>query len=109
MRVEIKIEQELAEPYAVLHVPKLTAEVSAIAESLEGVSDASDVLAAKKDGKAYVIEAEQVELIRTGNENALIKLWLSKRTGTHEIECRLYAISAVRRVFTHYDIMRSLP
>jgi DNA replication and repair protein RecF len=26
-----------------------------------------------------------------GREDALIKLWLSKRTGTHEIECRLHA------------------
>lgn len=65
MRVEIKLDPELPEPYAVLHIPKLTAEIGAIAETLEGMGGAPNLLAARKDGKAYVIEAGQAELIRT--------------------------------------------
>ncbi len=70
--MEIKIDAKLSEPYVNLHVPKLTAEIGAVVELLEGMGGASSLLTAKKDDKAYVIEPGQVELIRTEGGSVML-------------------------------------
>lgn len=65
MRVEIKIEPNSPEPYAVISVPKLTPNVMAAIELLENEQGASALLAAKRDGSTFVLELDNVEIIRT--------------------------------------------
>lgn len=72
MRVEIKIDSELPEPYAILHIPNLTAEIGVIVETLKNMDGAINVLTVKRDGKSYVIEPSQVELIRTEGGNVIL-------------------------------------
>ncbi|MDC7288405.1 LytTR family transcriptional regulator [Blautia schinkii] len=71
MRVELHIESGCEEPYAVLHVAKLSASLQAAIEILEKESQET-VLTAQSEGKLYVIDPERVEVIRTeGRELAL--------------------------------------
>lgn len=64
LRVEIRIEPERSEPYAVLHVPQLTAQVQEVVAYLEAAS-ATEVLAAQKGGSMFVLQPQDVELVRT--------------------------------------------
>jgi len=73
MKVEIKIDSDIPEPIAVIHTPKLTPELMLLVEVLEDGSDKSSLLMAKKDSKIFVIEPEQVEIIRT--EGGELKLY----------------------------------
>ncbi len=48
MRVEIKIDHELTEPYAVLHIAKLTDDVGALLDILENAVGMPSLITAKK-------------------------------------------------------------
>ncbi len=72
MRVEIKIDSELEESYVILHIPRLTADVSALVELLENTDTSPRLLTAKRDDKSYVIGAEQMELIRTEGGSVML-------------------------------------
>ena len=73
MRVEIKIDPDIGEPVAVIHVPKITTELMTLAEALERTAENPSLLFAKNDNKLFVIEPEQVDIIRTEGNN--IKLY----------------------------------
>jgi len=72
MRVEIKIDPEISEVTAVIHAPKMTSELFALVEAFEKPL----LLVAKNDDKVFIIEPEQVDIIRT--EGGEIKLYDSK-------------------------------
>lgn len=72
MRVEIKIDSELAQPYAILHIPKLTTKVGALVELLESAEVSPRLLPAKRGDKSYVIAAENMELIRTESGSVML-------------------------------------
>jgi len=65
MRVEIKIDPNIGEPTVVIHTPKMTPEVMMYVDMFEVIEDKSSLLIAKKDEKLFVIEPEQIEIIRT--------------------------------------------
>jgi DNA-binding LytR/AlgR family response regulator len=72
MRVEIKIDPDIEEHTAVIHVPKMTQELMALVEMLKQTEKPS-LLFAKSNNKLFVIEPEQIDIIRTeGND---IKLY----------------------------------
>jgi DNA-binding LytR/AlgR family response regulator len=76
MKVEIKIDPNIKEPAIVIHAPKITSKLTDLMEAivgLEGVEDKSSFLMAKKDDKLFVIEPEQIEIIRT--EGGDVKLY----------------------------------
>ena len=73
MRVEIKIDTEIGEPIAVIHTPKMTFELMALVETLEQTVEKPSLLFAKNDNKLFVIEPEQIDIIRT--EGSDIKLY----------------------------------
>ncbi|MCL2217082.1 MAG: LytTR family transcriptional regulator [Defluviitaleaceae bacterium] len=73
MKVEIKIDPNIEEPAIVIHAPKITPEVLMWAEMFEGAGDRASLLIAKKNDKLFVIEPEQIEIIRT--EGGDIKLY----------------------------------
>jgi len=73
MRVEIKIDPNIGEPIAVIHTPKLTPELMVLIETLEQADEKPSLLFAKNDNKLFVVEPEQIDIIRTeGND---IKLY----------------------------------
>lgn len=63
MRVELQIDPD-CEPYAVLHIPKLTPSLQAVIDLLERENHQS-VFTAQAEGKIFVIEPEKIEVIRT--------------------------------------------
>lgn len=69
MKVECKISAEYKEPYAVLHINKMTETVAEIISMLEKEHAASLTLAAAKDKKTYFIKPEDISLIRTEGRN----------------------------------------
>ena len=65
MKVECKISAEYKEPYAVLHINKMTDSVGEIISMLEKENANSLTLIAKKDKNTYFIKPEDISLIRT--------------------------------------------
>ena len=73
MQVEIKIDPSIREAIAVIHVPKMTSELMALVEMLEQAEGKPSLLLAKREDKLFVIEPEQIDIIRT--EGSDIKLY----------------------------------
>lgn len=65
MKVECKISADYKEPYAVLHINRMTPAVAKIISLLEKEDTASLTLIATKDRKTYFINPEDISLIRT--------------------------------------------
>lgn len=65
MKVECKISAEYKEPYAVLHINKMTDSVAEIISMLEKENANSLTLIAKKDKNTYFIKPEDISLVRT--------------------------------------------
>ncbi|MDR0460284.1 MAG: LytTR family transcriptional regulator [Nitrososphaerota archaeon] len=64
MRVELKIDPDIAQATAVINAPKVTPELLSLVEMLEGTEDKASLLVAKTDDKFFVIEPDQVDIIR---------------------------------------------
>lgn len=65
MKVECKISTDYKEPYAVLHINKMTRTIAEIISMLEEENADSPTLIAAKDRKTYFIRPEDISLIRT--------------------------------------------
>lgn len=65
MKVECKIGPEYEEPYAVLHLNRMTDTVAKIISMLEQENDNPPTLLAEKDRKTYFIRPEEISLVRT--------------------------------------------
>ena len=73
MRVEIKVDPDIEEPIAIIHTPKITPELMELIETLKHTAEKPSLLFAKRDNKLFVVEPEQIDIIRTeGND---IKLY----------------------------------
>lgn len=65
MKVECKISADYKEPYAVLHINKMTETVAEIISMLEKETANALTLIATKDKKTYFIKPEDISLVRT--------------------------------------------
>lgn len=65
MKVECKISADYKEPYAVLHINKMTESVAEIISMLEKENTSALTLIATKDKKTYFIKPEDISLVRT--------------------------------------------
>lgn len=65
MKVECKISTDYKEPYAVLHINKMTETIAEIISMLEKENANSLTLIATKDKKTYFIKPEDIALIRS--------------------------------------------
>lgn len=65
MKVECKISADYKEPYAVLHINKMTETIAEIISILEKENANSLTLIATKDRKTYFIKPEDISLVRT--------------------------------------------
>jgi len=73
MKVDIKLDQSVSEPTAVIYASTLTPELVAAIEILEKLGTQPFLLTAKKDDKSFVLEPTQVDIIRT--EGGIIKCY----------------------------------
>lgn len=64
MRVECKISADYKEPYAVLHINKMTEAVAGIISMLEKENANSLTLNATKGRKTYFVKPEDISLVR---------------------------------------------
>jgi len=78
MRVDIKIDPQITETNVIIQAPKISTELIALAELLEKADDKAYLLTAKKDDKLFIIEAEQVDIVRT--EGGEVKLYKDDAT-----------------------------
>lgn len=65
MKVECKISEDYKEPYAVLHINKMTETIAEIISMLEKENTNPQTLIAAKDRKTYFIKPDDISLIRT--------------------------------------------
>lgn len=65
MRVECKISADYKEPYAVLHINKMTGAVAGIISMLEKENANLQTLAATREKKTYFVKQEDISLVRT--------------------------------------------
>lgn len=65
MKVECRISAEYEEPYAVLHVDKMTPAIGEAISLLERLGAGPPALAAARAGKTYFLEPESLDLVRT--------------------------------------------
>ncbi len=70
MKVEIQIQKDLREPWAVIHAGELTPEIQQAAALLEGEGGGSVV--AEKQERLFVLRPEEIYMIRVENEKTLI-------------------------------------
>lgn len=64
MKVECKISSDYKEPYAVLHINRMTPAVAEIISMLEKEDTASLTLIATKERKTYFMKPEDISLVR---------------------------------------------
>ena len=66
MKVDIKVDPDIQAITAVIHTPKLTPELLQWVEMLEGITENQPLplLVAKNDDKLFVLDPDQVEIIR---------------------------------------------
>lgn len=65
MRVECHIDTDCTEPYAVLHIDRMTPLIAEVLSLLEKEDGTSTTVIAVKDKKTYFLEPDKLELVRT--------------------------------------------
>lgn len=64
MRVEIEIEPGRRDPYAVLHIARLTPSLQTVVSLLEKEGE-EFIFSAQQDGKTYILNPDTIDIIRT--------------------------------------------
>lgn len=78
MRVELQIDANCEEPFAVLHISKLTPSVQEAIKILED-EGIQRMVTAQAEGKVFVIEPEMIEVIRTEGRELVLYSKLKER------------------------------
>lgn len=78
MRVELQIDANCEEPFAVLHISKLTPSVQEAIKILED-EGIQRMVTAHAEGKVFVIEPEMIEVIRTEGRELVLYSKLKER------------------------------
>lgn len=71
MRVELQIDPGCKEPFAVLHITKLTSTIQAAVAILEKENE-ERVLAAQSEGKLFPLDPDAAEVIRTEGRELIL-------------------------------------
>lgn len=96
MKVECKISADYKEPYAILHINKMTETVAEIISMLEKENADSLTLIATKDRKTYFIKPKDISLIRTeGREIACY----DKRRNRYILDKPLYELENILDIY----------
>ncbi len=79
MKVECRINADCSEPYAVLHINKMTPAIAEVISILEKEDADALTLTAAMEGKTYFLQPENLELIRTEGRDVVCYDKLKKR------------------------------
>ncbi len=96
MKVECKISADYKEPYAILHINKMTDSVGEIISMLEKENANSLTLIAKKDKNTYFIKPEDISLIRTEGREIVC---YDKRKNRYILDKPLYELENMLAVY----------
>ncbi|MEY8298954.1 MAG: LytTR family DNA-binding domain-containing protein [Emergencia timonensis] len=91
MRVELQIDANCEEPFAVLHISKLTPAVQEAIKILEN-EGIQRMITAQAEGKVFVIEPEMIEVIRTEGRELVL---YSKSKERYLLSKPLYELEAL--------------
>ena len=91
MRVELQIDANCEEPFAVLHISKLTPAVREAIKILEN-EGIQRMITAQAEGKVFVIEPEMIEVIRTEGRELVL---YSKSKERYLLSKPLYELEAL--------------
>lgn len=83
MKAEIKISQDVKEPYAVIYTNEVNTEISRIIMLLEN-SD-NNIVTVTENGRIIVLTANDIYMIRVENEKAIIYCKTQKYTSTKRL------------------------
>ena len=91
MRVDLQIDANCEEPFAVLHISKLTPAVQEAIKILEN-EGIQRMITAQAEGKVFVIEPEMIEVIRTEGRELVL---YSKSKERYLLSKPLYELEAL--------------
>ena len=83
MKAEIKISQDVKEPYAVIYTNEVNTEISRIIMLLEN-SD-NNIVTVTENGRIIVLTSNDIYMIRVENEKAIIYCKTQKYTSTKRL------------------------
>jgi len=90
--VKISLSSEINEPYVIVHAGTLTPEIEELAKRIENEKITGNVLAVKLENLIYILEPNEVQIVRTeGNE--IVAYDMSKKRFI--VEKRLYEIETL--------------
>lgn len=69
MRVEIKIQENVSEPYVVIHTERVTDEIQKL---LKYIENSNDVLVVETDDKKLVLNVNDIYMIRVESEKTVV-------------------------------------
>ena len=84
MKIEIKIDENCAEPKVIVVTDRVTEEINEIVKRLS--DEPSQILAGFKDGQAAVLEPEQIYRVYTADG----KVYAETENSTYSLRLRLY-------------------
>lgn len=96
MKVECKISADYKEPYAVLHINKMTETIAEIISMLEKENANSLTLIAAKDKKTYFIKPEDISLVRTEGREIVCYDKLKNR---YTLDKPLYELEKILNIY----------
>lgn len=88
MRVELQIDSNCQEPFAILHIAKLTPSLQQAIALLEN-EGMKNIITAQSDGKVFIIDPETIEIIRTEGRELVL---YNKRKERYVLNKPLYEL-----------------
>lgn len=91
MRVELQIDANYEEPFAVLHISKLTPSIQEAIKILED-EGIQNIITAQSEGKVFVIDPQTIEVIRTEGRELVL---YNKRKERYILSKPLYELQTL--------------
>ena len=88
MKVDIKIAENIGEPYAVIYTEKLTQEISDLAQEISGFQSSQGMLLGNLEDRIVILKTEDIILVRVINE----KVFAVTEKETYRIGKRMYEL-----------------
>ena len=88
MKVDIKIAENIGEPYAVIYTEKLTQEISDLAQEISGFQSSQGMLLGNLEDRIVILKPEDIILVRVINE----KVFAVTEKETYRIGKRMYEL-----------------
>jgi len=90
--VEIRLSSDVNEPYVIINSGTLTPEVEELAKRIENEKLTGNVLAVKRENLIYILEPNEIEIVRTEGNEITAYDTTKKR---FVVEKRLYEVEAL--------------